>query len=1066
VGVVEGAVVLVEVEGDTSKEKGAQAGGEGLPWVLVAAERCLGEGGAGGCLDHAEANWVGTNLEPSSLLVEDTVLLAVGESSQEVDRLASVAGEVVRADNTSLTDDVTRERREDWDGWLVEGNSRGNLLERLHDWLDLGRVEGEWNVKLGGLETLGRQSLVGSADNLDASAENGLLWAVDAGDLGHLWAKSVADSLDRALDSKHAVGVRSAVLDKELSAATDQENHVRSRDDTSNVKSGVLSERVTDNSGWGDTPGSPHASKSDLNTSHTELDLDWRESRNVSTVEKLEERWETLNAGKVVKLVNVVLEAWQVLVELLAETSVLGTLASEAEGSLGGDHGDWAVGLLDLSIELLADLADLSGGEGNTVVVLDATSSQSVRHAWEGCLRVLGQPSLEVGDLSLEGGNGAGGDGDRECGPWVNTLWCLAERTVLDEEGGVTTSGREVVQEQLTLLSTVTWPGNLLLGDVDVALSQVLRERLVDDTLDTDVGWDGVVLHHHQNLGKGVDTGSSLSVTDVGLDGTEVELLLWSTATVARSEGVGDRGHLNTITSLGTGTVHLNVRDLVSVNTSVSEDLLEKVLLGTSVRVGDGDGLSGVVGSGTKNATKDVVLVGNGVLVSLEDNGTSTVTTAVTVGVVVVGLARTGLGQELTLGQTRENVWVGQDVETTSTGSVTVTSPERVACNVDGSERRRAGSVNREGWTAELEVVVDATWSEGTYTTGDEVRVDVLGGVDLTPVIGGLTVESTDTVQLGGWSTVCDVTRHFEGLVSGDKGKTTHWVSLSSLTRRHVEELWVEKTWLVDEATEWGVGLVLALSRWVAVSISVETVGWDSAVNVESLLEELPESLVGGGAWETTGQTDNGDLVVLDATLDGSIVTSVLPGRLVDDGNFLLATSLQGRDERVGDVVDAHSEDLGWSAGVGGDLADGLLEEEVPANLVLEHVGKGHAEELESVLGGEGLAGSRRVNERGWLVGLEDSGDVIAQDAVDIGIGVKVSSVVWSVNWDSNAGVLANSLGGLEETLGGGWRTADGNSHGTDSADPGLVEGRDTGLLVEGIKRSLNVLLGDTSNNS
>jgi len=319
--------------------------------------------------------------------------------------------------------------------------------------------------------------------------------------------------------------------------------------------------------------------------------------------------------------------------------------------------------------------------------VLNATSSQGVGHAWESGLWVLGQPALEVADLSLEGGDGASGDSDWQSVSWVNTLWCLAERTILEKERSVTTGGREVVQEDPALLGAVTWPGNLLLGDMDVTLAQVLRERLVDDTLDTDVGWNGVLLEHHQDLGEGVDTGSSLSVTDVRLDGTEVELLLWSTATVARSEGVGDRGHLNSVTSLGTSTVHLDVGDLVGVNTGISEDLLEKVLLGTSVRVSDGDSLGRVVGGSTKNATKNVVLVSNSVLISLEDDGTGTVTTAVTIGIVVVGLARSGLGQELTLGQTRENVWVGQDVETTSAGSVTVTGPERVTRNVDGSER-------------------------------------------------------------------------------------------------------------------------------------------------------------------------------------------------------------------------------------------------------------------------------------------------------------------------------------------------------------------------------------------
>ena len=79
-----------------------------------------------------------------------------------------------------------------------------------------------------------------------------------------------------------------------------------------------------------------------------------------------------------VELVDVVAEGLQILVQLLAETSVLRTLTSEAEGDFGRDHGDRAVRLLDLSLESIASLADLVESERHTVVVLDAASSESV----------------------------------------------------------------------------------------------------------------------------------------------------------------------------------------------------------------------------------------------------------------------------------------------------------------------------------------------------------------------------------------------------------------------------------------------------------------------------------------------------------------------------------------------------------------------------------------------------------------------------------------------------------------------------------------------------------------
>jgi hypothetical protein len=388
----------------------------------------------------------------------------------------------------------------------------------------------------------------------------------------------------------------------------------------------------------------------------------------------------------------------------------------------------------------------------------------------------------------------------------------------------------------------------------------------------------------------------------------------------------------------------------MSIDTSVGKNLLVKELLGTSVRVSDRNSLSRVVGSSAKNASEDVVLVGKRILVSLEDNGTTTITTAVTISIVVISLARACLGQELTLGKTRENVRVGQNVQTTSTSGVALTSPQRSAGKLDGSQRRRTSGVDRERRTTELEVVVDATRRESTHATSDEVGVNVLGGVDLTPIIRGLTVEGTDAVKLGGGGTVRDVTRLLKSLVSGDKSQTTHRISLCSLTRRHVEEARVEKTRLVDEATVRSVRLVLALSRGVAVSVGIETVRGNLAVNIETLLEKFPESLGAGSAGETTRHTNDSNLVVLGATV-GGISDGRLPGRVVNEGDRGLATSFDGRDEAVGYVADTNAEDLSGSVGVGGDLRNTLLEEAVPANRGSEHVVQGQLEQLEGVLG-------------------------------------------------------------------------------------------------------------------
>jgi len=515
----------------------------------------------------------------------------------------------------------------------------------------------------------------------------------------------------------------------------------------------------------------------------------------------------------------------------------------------------------------------------------------------------------QVVDVLLEGRNGTTSDSDDLVSTSVNSGRCDAERTLLKKSGSVTTSGREVVQEELAgLASLARRKRSRLDRNVNLAIGQVLGESLVDDTLDTDVGRDNVVFHHHEKLDESVNTRGGLSVTNVCLDGTEVERLVSLAASVGGSKGVGDRGHLNTVTSLGTSTVHLNVDNLVGISTSLSENLLEEELLVTSVRVSDRNSLSGVVCTRTENATQDVVLVGNGIVVTLEDDGCTSITTAVTVSVVVVSLARTSLGQELTLGQTRENIGVGHDVETTTDGSVNITSPEGSAGKLDSGHGRRTGGIHREGRTAELEVVVDTTGSESTHTTSDEVGVDVLSSVNLTPIVGSLTVESTNTVKLGRGSTVGDVTGHLKSLVSGGQSKTTHRVSLSSLTRRHVEETRIKQSRLLDETTVQGVGLVLALTSGIVVSLGVESVRGNFAVDIKTVHEELPKSFVGSSIGETTSHTNDGNLVVLGAAIGREFLVD--PGVVVLESRVGDTTSLESRGQAVGNVGNTDSVNL------------------------------------------------------------------------------------------------------------------------------------------------------------
>jgi hypothetical protein len=251
---------------------------------------------------------VSTDLNPGGLLIKDLVLLALGKSRPEIDSLTSVAGKVVWANNTSLTNDFTSERRQDWHLGLVEGDGCGSLLESIKDRVHLGRVEGERNIELGVLETLGSDNVADTSNDLGGTAENSLLRSVDASNLGHLITKKLLHGLNVRLDGKHAMGVLGAVAFKKLSTSANKEDHIAGRDNPSDVEGSIFAKRVTNDSGRLDTPRSPHAGKGNLDTGHAELNYDRRKGGNVSTIQQRDEGRETLETSNVVELINILTE--------------------------------------------------------------------------------------------------------------------------------------------------------------------------------------------------------------------------------------------------------------------------------------------------------------------------------------------------------------------------------------------------------------------------------------------------------------------------------------------------------------------------------------------------------------------------------------------------------------------------------------------------------------------------------------------------------------------------------------------------------------------------------------
>ncbi|TLS28740.1 hypothetical protein PpBr36_01862 [Pyricularia pennisetigena] len=853
-------VVLVPVDVQTSSVESAETGAQGLVSRLVAADSGHSDSrDTKGSLDHVGADGVGADLEPDSLLIDGAGRLGRNKATKEVNSVTSMIAQVLGVDGL-IVNELAKEGRDDGNPGGVEADSASQLLKVIQDGVDLGRVEGEGHLELSALEASGTKLLRNLGHLGSLTTEDSLAGSVDACNVGRGGAssKSLLDSGNRPHDSKHGVGTGSALLNEKLGTSTNEVDGVAGRQNTGNVESSILAKAVAHDRSRLDAPRSPELSQSHLEAAKTKLDDEWLELGDIrlAAVNQRHEGREAVDLRNPVKLVDGLAEDGVVGIQLLAKTSVVGALTGEHEGNLGGLGRDGDKVLLQAGLEGLLSFAQVLGRHVHAPVVLNAAS--------DGGIIVLVHPLDQPFGVVDHGRLGLAGDGDH-----VDIARVLSGRldgrSILEQQTGVTTSSAEVVDEDPAGLAIRSLEWRQVESDVHVALTQILGEGLVDDgsLLNTDVGRDGVLLEHEQDLAQSSDTGGSLTVTQVGLHGTKVQGTVGGPLPVGRGKDVGDGDHLGSVTSLSTGTVHLDVVNIERVNTSLIQDGRRQKTVG----VGDGDGIGRVVGGSAENDSQNTIMVGNGIIEPLDDDGGAAVTTAVSIGIVVEGGAGALLGKELSTTQTRKNIGVGHAGQTTHDCGVTVACPQRRAGNVHGSGTGRAGSVHVQTGAAESQVVVDPTRAKGSDTSRDEVCVNLLGGVDFTPVIRCLAVEGTDAVQPGRGCPVRHVTAHLESLVGGRQGHPLHGIGLEGFTRRHVEEARVEHARLLNPAAVRSVTGVGDLAIGVVVSLHRETIGRDDAVNVQPPGKKLPQLLVAGSIRETSGHTDDGQLITAAASM-------------------------------------------------------------------------------------------------------------------------------------------------------------------------------------------------------
>lgn len=330
---------------------------------------------------------------------------------------------------------------------------------------------------------------------------------------------------------------------------------------------------------------------------------------------------------------DVLPEAAEVRVQIHAHTGELRALSGEGEDTFETTLLTVRpVSSIQSLLEAGLDLLQVGAGDGDPVGVVVPTCGGGVRQTRERrrFLRLAIDPRHHVLEVLMQGRRRLGGDGDHMMHAGVIARGPLHHRGVLQDQGGVPPRGGEVVEQHTSDPIRRTGPGNGGLGDVGLTRLQ-LGNLGVDLGLDAAVGRNLRVLQHQQDLGERGGTGGGLSVTDVGLGGSDVQGL-GGLSLRHGGESIEHRRRLRRISRLGTGTVHLDVGDGGGIDAGVGEDTVDEILLGGDVGAGDGVGLGAVVGTDGEDTGLNGVMILDGVVETFEDGGDDGLTTTICVG--------------------------------------------------------------------------------------------------------------------------------------------------------------------------------------------------------------------------------------------------------------------------------------------------------------------------------------------------------------------------------------------------------------------------------------------------
>lgn len=742
---------------------------------------------------------------------------------------------------------------------LLISEERGEqlLVQRTNLLHELGVVGTATGLELADKLALGLEVVEDSLDTVLGTSDGDALGGVDTGNTdGGLEAKAgneLAGRLRGKTSSNHST-LRAEGADG-VTTVVGNKDSLGEAEEASSVGGTNLTRGVTDDGAGGDAPSAEELNETDLDSSADRLAAsDLVDAAGAGAVKQglLEGPVRGIGSRESlqdsVKVTDGVAELLARNEELLTHAGVLSTLTGEDEA-----EGEGVEGLADSSLLDSDDLAAGLGEQDTPVAEVVTTTGKSVGELLEGS-SVSGSLG-DLGDLldaGLEGlGRSSGdgednellliGDGDGE----LQRLGELVEGEValgaLENDVGIGTTVSEGVDRGT---AEGTRPLLDLGGNLDVAL---VEDELGVELLHTSRGRDLALLESHDGLEDGRQTGSTLRVTDVGLDGADNQR-----RSGLALEQVANGVDLDRVTDGGTGAVSLNVVSLVPVETGVLVRLADDSLLELTAGQRDTGSAAGGVGGAAADDGADGVAVAEGGGEALDVDGIDSFSSTVAIGRGVEGVASAGGGEDTTLGS--HNVEFGGEnhVGGGDKGGLAVTSLESIESLVKSVDGGGASRVYGEGRTVQVEDVGDTVGHDGGAGTRRSVSVDVVGVTGLVGLVIDGEVTDVDT-SVGAGEALHGGAGALKGLIGDFEELALLRIHVGGLEVVDTEEAIVEVAQiLVDEVSTRDVGATAALTVGVVVTLDVVSLLGGRTLSGLLVDQEVPE---GGGRADVAGES-------------------------------------------------------------------------------------------------------------------------------------------------------------------------------------------------------------------